>query len=87
MTYDELVTSLAHRTGLHSDIVKKVLTYFPEALMDLPVGGDVRTPMGVFRKTQRNGRTITLPDGTTTAEVAPKAIVRLRPGAKLKSEG
>lgn len=87
MTYDELVTRLAHRTGLHSDVVKKVFAYLPEALMELPVGEDVRTPLGVFRKTQRNGRVITLPDGATTAEVAPKAIVRLRPGAKLKSEG
>ncbi len=87
MTYDELVTRLAHQTGLHSDVVKKVLYRFPDVLRELPVGEDVRTPLGVFRMNERRERPITLPDGTTKAVVAKRAAVKLKAGARLKAEG
>lgn len=87
MSYDELVTLLARRTGLHSDVVKRVLVYLPEVLQELPPGDDVRTPLGVFRKSQRKARDILLPDGVTRAKVAGQTLIRLRPGSKMKSEG
>lgn len=85
MTYDELVTRLAHQTGLHSDVVKKVLYRLPDVLRELPVGADVRTPLGVFRMNERHERPITLPDGTTKAVVSKRAAVKLRAGARLKA--
>lgn len=86
MTYDELVTRLAHRTGLHSEVVKKVLVYLPDVLRDLPMGDNVRTPLGVFRMTKRKTRPITLPDGTTQALVQGMTVVKLRPGSRLQVE-
>jgi nucleoid DNA-binding protein len=85
MSYDELVTLLAHRTGLHSDAVKRVMVHLPEALQELPPGGDVRTPLGVFRKVQRRSRDILLPDGTTRAKVTGQTLVKLRPGSKMRT--
>lgn len=86
MTYDKLVTRLVQLTGLHSDVVKKVLVYLPDALMTLPDGGNVRTPLGVFRMVERKPRMVRLPDGATEAEVSRKRIVKLRPGSRLKSD-
>jgi len=85
MTYDDLVTRIAHQTGLHSDVVKKVLYRLPDALLELPVGDDVRTPLGVFRMTKRHERPITLPDGETQAVVAQRTAVKLKAGARLQS--
>lgn len=85
MTYDDLVTRLARLSGLHSDVVKKVLIYLPDVLRQLPLDDDVRTPLGVFRKIKRKSRRITLPDGTTQSVVTEQTQVKLRPGSKLKS--
>lgn len=85
MTYDALVARLAQRTGLHSDVVKKVLWYFPDVLGELAVGGLVLTPLGAFRMTERQPRTTLLPDGKTVVAVSHQRIVKLRPGARLKS--
>lgn len=87
MTYDELVTRLAHQTGLRSDAVKKVLYRLPDVLRELAVGDDVRTPLGVFRMTERHERPITLPDGETQAVVSRRAAVKLKAGSRLLSDG
>lgn len=87
MTYDDLVADLARRSGLHSDVVKRVLIRLPEVLQDLPLGDAVRTPLGVFRKHRRESRTVVLPDGVTPATVAEQTVVRLKPGAKLTDSG
>lgn len=86
MTYDALVTRLAHQTGLHSDVVKKVLFHLPDVLRELTLGGAVRTPLGVFRMTQRKARPITLPDGATLAVVTERTVVKLKSGARLTAE-
>lgn len=87
MTYKELVVRLARQTGLHSDVVKRVLVRLPEVLMDLPDGDEVRTPLGVFRMTRRKSRPIKCPDGTTQAIVPEVVVVKLKPGVNLRSEG
>lgn len=84
MTYDELVIRLAHQTNLHSDLVRKVLYRLPDVLMELPVGDDVRTPLGVFRMAERKERPIILPDGETPAVVSRRVTVKLRAGARLQ---
>lgn len=85
MTYDDLVARLAHQTGLHSDLVKKVLVHLPDALMELTVGGSVRTPLGVFRRTRRKTRQVVLPDGKTSAMISEMSVVKLKPGSRLRS--
>lgn len=83
MTYDDLVADMARRSGLHSEVVKRVLVHLPEALQDLEIGDAVRTPLGVFRKVRRDPRTVMLPDGKTSAEVSELTVVKLKPGAKM----
>ena len=87
MTYDDLVALLARQTGLHSAVVKRVLVRLPEALLELPIGDTVRTPLGVFRMSRRKPRPILLPDGETTAEVAEQVVVKLKPGSKMHLVG
>ena len=87
MTYDDLVTQIALATGLHSDVVKKVLYYFPEVLQGLSVDESVRTPLGVFRMTKRDARPIKLPNGTSHAVVQEKVVVRLKSGAQMEKKG
>ena len=87
MTYDDLVADLARWSGLHSDVVKRVLIWLPDVLQDLQVGDSVRTPLGVFRKTRREPRTVILPDGITPAQVTELMTVKLKPGSKLIRSG
>jgi len=83
MTYDRLVIRLAKMTGLHTEVVRRVLFFFPEALMEMKDGGEVRTPLGVFKKGKRKARPILLPDGKTPAVVAGQTVVKLRSGQRL----
>ena len=84
MSYDELITRLAIRSGVHSELVRKVLVHLPDTLLDLGIGDKVYTPLGVFRKIVRKARPIVLPDGKTEALVGRKVLVRLKPGTRLE---
>ena len=86
MNYEQLLAEVAKESGLNSEVVRRVLFHVPDALLRLPVGDTVRTPLGVFRMTQTQGRTVMLPDGKTPATVPPKTVVKLRPSARLKLE-
>ena len=86
MTYKELVTDIAARSGLHTAVINKTLHYLPEALLQMGIGDDVRTPLGVFRMTHTPERPITLPDQKSTAIVPKKTWVKLKPGNQLQVE-
>jgi len=86
MSYDDLIADVGKRTGLHTEVVRKVLFHLPDALLQLETGDTVRTPLGVFRMTESNARKITLPDGENTATVPAKTIVKLKSGSRLKIE-
>lgn len=83
MTYDDFVADMAKRTGLQGEDVRKVLFHLPDALLQMPTGESVRTPLGVFRKDRTKARPIRLPDGEA-AVVPNKVAVRLRSGTRLK---
>ena len=87
MHYDALITDVAARTGLHSEVVRRVLYHFPDSLVQLKPNDVVRTPLGAFRMTNSKQRTITLPDRESTAVVPAKSVVKLRPGGRMKVEG
>lgn len=83
MTYEDFVADMAKRTGLNGEDVRKVLFHLPDALLQMPTGDNVRTPLGVFRKMRTKARPIRLPDGEA-AEVPNKVAVKLRSGTRLK---
>ena len=87
MNYDKLVADISVRSGQSRDSVREVLFHFPDALLLLGVGDDVRTPLGVFRMTKSPERNLTLPDGETVSRVPSKVQVKLRPGVRLKIPG
>lgn len=84
MSYDELIADIAERSGLHSDIVKKVLFHFPDALLMIGIDQSVRTPLGVFRMTYTEARESVLPDRKTKTTIPAKITVKLKPGQRLK---
>ena len=86
MTYDQLIADVARRTGLHTEVVRRVLFHLPDTLLQLDVGEVVRTPLGVFRMTQTKEREILLPNQESTANVPSKVTVKLRSGSRLKLE-
>lgn len=87
MNYDDLIADLAQRTGLHTEIIRKVLFHLPDSLLQMDVGDAVRTPLGVFRMNESKPRPILLPDQQTKAVVPGKTTVKLRSGSRLKLEG
>jgi len=84
MNYKALIIDVAARSGLHTDIVLRVLYHLPDALTQMEIGDDVRTPLGVFRMTHSPERPIILPDQSSTAVVASKTLVKLKPGGRLR---
>lgn len=84
MKYDELVKDIAESTGQTQAAVRAVLFAFPDALIQLDPGEEVRTPLGVFRMTIRQRRAVTLPDQRTMAEIPEAWIAKLKPGIKLR---
>jgi len=77
---------VAKRTGLHTEVVRRVLFHLPDSLIQMDVGDVVRTPLGVFRMTQTEQRKILLPDQESIANVPSKTTVKLRSGSRLKLE-
>ncbi len=83
MKYDELVKRISKRTGLASEIIKKVLSDLPEALSHLEDNEKVRTPLGTFVAWPKAEKEIKLPTGKATTRKA-ETVIRLRPGKALK---
>jgi len=84
MKYDGLVKDIADSTKVTQATVRAVLLAFPDALTQLDPGEEVRTPLGVFRMTIRQRRTVTLPDRRTVAEIAEAWVVKLKGGVRLR---
>lgn len=83
MKYDELVKRISQRTGLASEIIKKVLSELPEGLSHLDDNEKVRTPLGTFVAWPKAEKKIKLPTGKEALRKA-ETVVRLRPGKALK---
>ena len=83
MKYDELVKKISQRTGLASEIVKKILSELPEALQGLGDNEQVRTPLGTFVAWPKDKKKIRLPTGVEAYRKA-ETVIRLRPGKALK---
>jgi nucleoid DNA-binding protein len=86
MTYEDLIVRVADQSGLNSEVVRRALFHLPDVLLQLGVGDDVRTPLGVFRMTQSQSRNVMLPDGKTEALVPAKTVVKLKPGSRLRKD-
>lgn len=84
MTYPDLVTKVSELSGHPPEAVRKILEVFPDALVTLPEGKRVRTPMGRFEAIYRAERLIRPPNGGPPARVAAQVIVKLRPGPHLR---
>ena len=83
MKYDDLVKKISQRTGLASEIVKKILSELPEALSHLADNEKVRTPLGTFVAWPKAQKKILLPTGEEAWRKA-ETVIRLRPGKALK---
>tara|TARA_B100001057_G_scaffold427950_2_gene453018 strand:+ start:17 stop:286 length:270 start_codon:yes stop_codon:yes gene_type:complete len=83
MKYDELIKKISQRTGLASEIVKKILSEFPIALSHLEDNEKVRTPLGTFVAWPKGKKKILLPTGEEAYRKA-ETVIRLRPGKALK---
>lgn len=83
MTYDVLVSKIARLSGLHTDVIKRVLYYMPNALMTLQQNAMVQTPLGTFRMYPRKARSILLPDGETKSVVPGMKVIRFKASSRL----
>jgi len=84
--YKHLVNEIAKRTGLLKRDIRTIMEALPDALLEIPLGAWVKTPMGVFRPHYTKPRTSVLPDGETEVPVKEKIVVRLKPGFRLRRE-
>jgi nucleoid DNA-binding protein len=82
--YDNLVTEIKKRSGVYKKDIRAVLEALPDALLEIPLGAWVKTPLGVFRPRYNKSRTMVLPDNETEVPVREKIIVKLKPGWRLK---
>lgn len=86
MQYDALVKETALAANVDPKTVRTVLASVPEVLVTLGEGEKVRTPLGVFRMTQRKGREVTIPTSNEKVVIGPEMVVKLKPGSKLRKE-
>jgi len=84
MTYPALVTRVSELSGYPSEVVRKILESFPDALIALPEGERVLTPMGRFEAIRRAARLIRPPNGGSPARVSEQVVIKLRPGLHLR---
>ena len=84
MTYPILVTKVSELSGYPLEVVRKILEAFPGALITLPEGHQVRTPMGRFEATRRTARLVRPPKGGPLARVSEQIVIKLRPGPHLR---
>ena len=85
MTYTQLVARVAYLSGYPKCVVRAILAKVPDALMEIPEGEHVRTPLGVFRMVRKPRRKVNLP-GTSKkgALLRERLQMRLDAGGKLK---
>lgn len=84
MEYDTLVRKLARLSRQSPEAVRDVLFFMPDVLMDLEEGEHVRTPMGSFRASIREGRTYTAPDSDEGVERGPVVLIKMRAGLRMR---
>ena len=84
MTYPDLVTRVSELSEQPPEVVRRILDALPGALVALPEGERVRTPLGSFEATRRTERLVRPPHGGPPARVAAQVVVKLRPGTHLR---
>jgi nucleoid DNA-binding protein len=84
MQYDHLIARIAKLSGYPESIVRDILWALPDALLHLPEGETVRTPLGRFRMVRKAGRAIKLPGSEKKAQMVERLQVRLEPNKRLK---
>ena len=69
----------------HVEFVRRVMYALADALVELPRGEIVRTPIGVFRMTLRKARNVLLPLRPTKEMAIPaEMVIKLRAGKRLR---
>ena len=86
MQYDAMVKEAARSANVDPKTVRTVLAAIPDILVSLDEGEKVRTPLGVFRMTQRKGRQVTIPTSDEKVAIGPEMVVKLKSGSKLRRE-
>jgi nucleoid DNA-binding protein len=84
--YSKLISMIAERTGISEEIIRNVLSAFPEIIMEGSIGEKTRTPLGVFTLVERK---VSKPVKTPTGHSGipkPMTVARLKPGKKLQQE-
>lgn len=84
MTYDELIKKIADQTGHRPQVVRDIFLAAPDALVQLPSGTQVRTPLGVFRMTTRKARLTKVPNQPDAVQVPAEDVVKMKPGKRLR---
>ena len=85
MTYQDLLIRVAETSELPIELVRHVLSALPEGLNALAPGEKVRTPLGVFRLTERKARQVRAPGATgPKLKIPAEMVVKLRAGRKLR---
>lgn len=83
MLYTTLIAKIAAKTGLQEEDVRKVLTAFPEVVMECEEGEQVKTPLGAFKIIRRKRKKVRAPSGEWS--FAPERLqARMRPGINLQ---
>jgi nucleoid DNA-binding protein len=85
--YSELIAAIKKRSGVYKKDVRAVLDALPDALLEMPLGSWVKTPLGVFRPRYSKKRKLVLPDNETMTDVKEKIVIRLKSGWRLKRVG
>lgn len=71
--------------GVSEEDVRRVLTAFPDVIMECKEGDYVRTTLGMFRLTRRKRKRVKDPQGKWTFS-EEKIVARIRPGKRLQRE-
>jgi len=87
MLYDHLIARVAILSGRPKVTVREVLSKLPTALMEIPEGDMVRTPLGVFQMVRKNRRKVNLPGSKKKRALLRERLqVRLGVSARLKKK-
>lgn len=87
MTYDDLVTRIVQISGCPDTLVRIVIDSVPNALVDMEVDDQVRTPFGVFKMVRVKKKRTRLFGKNIWKEGHERIYVRLRPGSRMYREG
>jgi len=83
MLYAKLVVRIAEVTGVPEEEVRRVLSAFPDVIMEGEEGEQTKTPLGTFRLVRRKRKRVKDPQGRWTCS-KERLDARIRPGKRLQ---